>query len=159
MVALLLSFGIRIGKIEIAHRYLVGETGFEYPFASRKFWVETPGESHEVRAELDRHIVTASRFGQLPFTRLLAGPIGEIDDMRFDDTNDGWVAHWEPAPGIRINPRIQTGAPCLVGTRTPTYALYGCHIAGDSIEDIAYCYDLTEDQVNSAVRFERRLAA
>ena len=159
MVALLLSYGIRIGKIETAHRYLISATGFEYPFASRKFWVETPGESHEVHAELDRLIVTASQHGQLPFTRLLAGPIGEIDDMGFDDSVDQWVAHWEPSPGIRIDPRIQTGAPCLAGTRTPTYALYGCHVAGDSVEDIAYCYNLTQDQVNRAVHFEQRLTA
>ena len=159
MVALLLSYGIRIGKIETTHRYLISATGFEYPFASRKFWEETPSESHEVHAELDRLIVTASQHGQLPFSRLLAGPIGEIDDMGFDDTEHGWVDHWEPAPGIRIDPRIQTGAPCLAETRTPTYALYGSFVGGDSVKDIAFWYDLSEDQVRTAIEWERRQAS
>lgn len=158
MIALLLSYGIRIGRIEIAHRYLVDKTGSEYPFASRKFWVEAPGDSREVYAELDRYIVAASRFDQLPFTRLLAGPIGEIDDMEFDDSEDEWVTHWEPVPGIRIDPRVQTGSPCLVGTRTPTSAQYGSFVGGDSVEDIAFWYDLSLDQVQVAIDWEERLA-
>lgn len=157
MIALLASYGIRIDRIRDAHEYLQETTGLEYPFTSRRFWSESQDASSEVYAELDRLVVTASRFGQLPFTGVLNGPIGKVNDMEFDSSDDELVVMWQPSPGVVIRPGFQTGAPCIAGTRTPTWALYGSYVAGDSVEDIAFCYRLRQDQVRTAIDWEERL--
>lgn len=158
VIALLRSYGTRIGRIKEAHDFLTCETGRPFPFASRRFWVESEGFSREVYAELDRMVVTASRFGQLPFTALLSGRIHAIDDMTFDKSESGFAAKWEPVTGVVIDPFVQSGAACVKGTRTPTSVLYGGLEAGEDIAGLAYWYELDEAQVVAAIDWEKRLA-
>lgn len=159
VIALLRSYGTRIGRIREAHDYLRDETGRQFPFASREFWVESDGFSEEVYSKLDELVVTASRHGQIPFTELLHKQIGDPSDMEFDDTERGFAAKWEPVPGIVIDPGVQSGAACLKGTRTPTHALYGAHVAGDDVAGLADGYRLSQEQVEAAIEWEERLAA
>lgn len=157
VIALLKSYGTRIGRIEVAHTYLQEATGQEFPFASRKFWIESAGLSKEVHSELDELVVTSSKFGQLPFTDLLYGLIEYPDDMEFDDSEDEFAVKWEPSPGIVIDPDVQSGASCLKGTRTPTHAIYGGYVAGDDVAGLADGYRLNESQVRRAIDWEARL--
>ena len=159
VIALLKSYGTRIGRIEAAHEYLRKATGQEFPFASRKFWVESAGLSEEVHSELDTLVVTASKFGQLPLTELLYGEIDYPDDMEFDDSGDEFAVKWEPETGIVIDPLVQSGAACLKGTRTPTHVIHGGYIAGDDIAGLADGYRLSPEQVEAAIDWEERLAA
>lgn len=158
MIALLLSHGVKIGRITRAHHYLKDETGQSFPFVSRKFWVESPDVSRDVYAELDRLIVTASRFGQLTFTDLLHGPLNGPGDMEFDDSPTEYAQSWTPVEGITIDPQIQSGMPCVSGTRTPTSVLRGCFDAGDTIDVIADGYRINVDQVMQALAWEESLA-
>ena len=66
---------------------------------------------------------------------------------------------WEPTPGIVIDPEMQSGSPCIKGTRTPTYVLYGGYVHGDSVEALEAWYELEEDQVRTALGWGERLAA
>ena len=158
MVALLRSYGVALERIQQAHTYLKCETGLTSPFTSRRFWIETQDSPGHLYAELDKLVVTASKHGHLTFTQLLFGEIEYPNDMEFEDTEHELVKTWNPVPGIVINPLKQSGAPCLAETRTPTYTLHGCHVAGDSVEDIAFWYDLSEDQVQTAIQWEERMA-
>ena len=159
VIALLKSYGTRIGRIEAAHEFLRKATGQEFPFASRKFWVESAGLSKEVHSELDTLVVTASKFGQLPLTELLYGEIDYPDDMEFDDSEDEFAAKWEPVPGIVIDPGVQSGAACLKGTRTPTHVIHGSYVAGDEVAGLEDGYRLSQEQVEAAIDWEERLAA
>lgn len=157
MVSLLRSYGVHLDRIRLAHEFLRVETGLRYPFASRRFWVETQDVSHHVYAELDNLVVTANKYGQMTFTQLLYGEIEYPDDMGFDDSEHSLVTSWTPVPGITINPFFQSGAACLTGTRIPTYALYGCYVGGDSPSSIACAYELTDYQVETALSWEGSL--
>lgn len=159
VITLLLSYQTKIERVADAHKYLRTATGLEFPFASRSFWVESVGFSSEVYAELDRLVVTASRFGQLPFTELLTNKIRNTGDMTFIDSGGEFAAKWEPAPGIVIDPHVQSGAACVKGTRTTTRVLYGGYDTEDDIAGLAYWYELEEDQVVAAIDWEKRLAA
>ena len=159
VIALLLSYGTRVGRVLDAHEYLRVATGQEFPFASRQFWVESAGLSKEVHSELDELVVTASKFGQQPFTELLYRRIDYLDDMEFDDSEHEFATKWEPAPGVVIDPRVQSGAACVKGTRTPTRVLYRGHEAGEDVGSLAYWYELEEGQVATAINWEKRLAA
>lgn len=157
-IALLLSYGIRIGRIQAAHEYLRATTGLDFPFASRGFWVRTKGISEEVCTKLDELVVSADRHGEVPFAELMYERIGDPGDMEFDGSEGEFATTWEPMPGIVINPGVQSGAPCLKGTRTPTYALYGCYVAGDDVDSLAYWFELGVNEVQAAIAWEERLA-
>ena len=159
VIALLRSYGTRIGRIREAHDYLRDETGRQFPFASREFWVESDGFSEEVYSKLDELVVTASRHGQIPFTELLHKQVGDPGDMEFDDARRGLAANWEPVPGIVIDPGVQSGAACLKGTRTPTHVIHGGYVAGDDIAGLTDGYRLSQEQVEAAIDWEERLAA
>ena len=156
-IALLMSYGIRIGLIQDAHEYLRDATGLEFPFASRRFWAESNGFSDTVYSRLDELIVTANRHGQLPFTELMFERIGDPGDMEFGDTDGEFATVWEPVPGVVINPGVQTGAACVKGTRTPTYVLHGGYVAGDDVAGLAYAYCLSVAQVRTAIDWGMRL--
>ena len=157
-VSLLLSFGVSLDRIGIAHDYLKEETGLEYPFAWRRFWMESPTASRHVYTRLNQLIVAASATGQLTFTDLLHGEVTRGWSMGFDGSVDELATSWSPASGVVIDPLVQSGVPCVEGTRTPTSSLYGCVEAGDSVEDVAEWFNLSETQVKAAVDWESRLA-
>ena len=157
-IALLLSYGIRIGRIQEAHEHLRDVTGMDFPFASRGFWVGADSFSADVYGKLDSLVVTAGRHGAIPFRGLMYGRIGDLGDMEFCESEGEFVTAWEPVPGIVINPGVQTGAACVKGTRTPTYSLYGCYVAGDAIDSLAYWFELGVNEVEVAIAWEERLA-
>ena len=156
-IALLMSYGIRIGRIQEAHEYLRDATGLDLPFASRSFWAKSNAFSDSVYSKLDELIVTASRHGKLPFTELMFERIGDPGDMEFGDTDGEFATEWEPVPGVVINPGVQTGAACVKGTRTPTYVLHGGYVAGDDVAGLAYAYRLSMAQVRTAIDWGMRL--
>ena len=158
-ITLLLSHGVSIGQIQEAHDYLRDATALDFPFASRRFWNESDGFSDEVCSELDALVVTASDHGQIPFTELMYGRLGDPGDMEFGGPDDEFATKWEPTPGIVIDPGMQSGSPCIKGTRTPTYVLYGGYVHGDKVDALEAWYELEEDQVRTALGWEERLAA
>ncbi len=73
------------------------------------------------------------------------GPLGKLND--FDEC-------------VTMDPSINQGAPILIGTRLETAHIAAIHEKGrETIGQIADRYDLSTRQVESAVNFERVLAA
>jgi uncharacterized protein (DUF433 family) len=68
------------------------------------------------------------------------------------------AAYWRPSPDVLVDPRIQFGEPVVYGTRIPTAAIADAtHYA--SLEEIGRQFDLAQTTVESALSFERQLAA
>lgn len=55
---------------------------------------------------------------------------------------------------IQIDPQISFGRPVLTGTGIPTDVVIERFQAGDSILDLAEDYDITEEKVEEAIRYE-----
>ncbi len=55
---------------------------------------------------------------------------------------------------VQIDPQISFGRPVLVGTGIPTDVVVERFRAGDSIIDLAEDYDITEEKVEEAIRYE-----
>lgn len=73
--------------------------------------------------------------------------------------HDGRVVAWRPVDRISAAPSIQFGATCIDGTRLPTRALYDASLGGDTPAVIARLYGIAEADVESAITWERSLAA
>ena len=65
----------------------------------------------------------------------------------------------EAPRSIVIDPMIAFGQPVLVGSNIPTRIIEGRFSAGDSFEVLAGDYDRTTDEIQEAIRWERRRAA
>lgn len=74
--------------------------------------------------------------------------------MEFGD--DLIVKAWQPHPGVRVDPKIQSGQPCLEGTRVPALMISDLvkKSGGEEwYELIASDYELQTDQVKAAVEY------
>ena len=68
----------------------------------------------------------------------------------------GVTAAWRPFEHVTLDPRIQAGAPCIVGTRIPT-ATIAALLESAPAEEIAQEYGITIDEVEAADKFEQQL--
>lgn len=152
MVAVLRSRNIKLREIRNTEAWLLKEFGIQYPLASHGFWT---CDSH-IFLKFEEHILlTASKFGQQAMT-FIKDWLREVElDMTFDaeELANSWLIY----KGIRINPKIQFGEPCIDGTRIPISSLWSNFQAGDKPETIAKGYELSVSQVQYAIQWEQRL--
>ena len=68
---------------------------------------------------------------------------------------DGLATLWKPATGVSVDPLVQTGSPCIEGTRVPTRVVAEMAAAGDDLAEIADDFDLEVNQIEAAMAFEQ----
>lgn len=94
--------------------------------------------------------------GQRPFREVIDDYLHYIDW----DVSDGFAGslrlrqYPDIAPVI-IDPRFGWGAPVVASTKVPVDAVVDLWLAGESLEDVAYEYDLTREQVEAICRTAR----
>jgi uncharacterized protein (DUF433 family) len=94
--------------------------------------------------------------GQRPFREMIDGYLHYIDW----DARDGFAStlrlrqYPDIAPVI-IDPRFGWGAPVVASIKVPVDAVVNLWLAGESLENVAYEYDLTRDQVEAICRTAR----
>ena len=156
MIALLMSYEIRIERIVEAHKYLRDETGDTFPFATRILWTDDPAAQH-IYAKIDDIFLAADRSGQIPFRELLETKIVTTSNMVFDER--GMAVSWDPYPGVEMNPNFLSGAPRIKGRRIHTEQIAGMVANGTSKEDVMWWLGISESQFEDARLWERTLQA
>lgn len=152
IIVVMRSRNIKLREIREAENFLRKEFGLEFPFASKPLW--TYG-SH-IYIEFEEHLLNASKYGQKAMNFLRKWLTKVEVDMTFDrhDLASSWLLH----SGVRIDPKIQFGEPCIDGTRVPTSALSNTVKSGDSIDVVAKSFGLSLAQVHNALQWEQRIA-
>jgi uncharacterized protein (DUF433 family)/DNA-binding transcriptional MerR regulator len=144
-VAALRRLGLPLSKIRKGVDVMRQELGIEHPLASEI--LRTDG------VELyfsDAHgLIVDTVDGQMAAQELLAT---YLRDVKYEPlAGDHRLAvSWDP-PGVRIDPLIQRGAPCVGGSRVEITLLKRYIDAGDSLEYLAELYELDVDDVRRAV--------
>lgn len=151
VIYLLHGMGVSIDKIRKTKVYLSKLTGHSHPFATEKLWTETI----DIFAEIGPLLITASKYGQLPFMELVRKNLVNIHDMTF---SRGVADSWAPQTGILLKPNIQFGAPCIANTGIPTHSIWRMYLGGDSIDFLSHSYEVKSEQIKRAVRWEENLA-
>ena len=142
---------VRRADIARGAQYLANQLDTVRPFAHEG--LATVGEGFF--AELDGRWEDAGQRGQLAFQSMVK-PL--LDPIMFDDEH--MAAIWRPHEGVWINPAVQAGAPCVEGTRVPTYLLARQTGPGErGITEACDDYRLTARQVCAARQYEAALAA
>lgn len=145
VISELIRRGVPRREIRNGGAYVARHVGTDYPFAHKD--LATVGEA--LFGDFGDW-VDVGKGGQRSFQIMIEGLLAPIEFGR-----DLLASAWRPAAGIRINPEIQAGAPCIDGTRVPTRVIADLDAAGGHIEDIADDLNLDVEQVNAALRFER----
>jgi uncharacterized protein (DUF433 family) len=151
VIYLLHGMGVSIKKIREAKDYLSKLTGHSHPFATEKLWTETI----DIFTEIGPLLITASKYGQLPFMELVKRDLVNIHDMTF---SRGVADSWVPQTGIILKPNIQFGAPCIINTGIPTHSIWRMYLGGDQIEFLSRSYQIELEQIKQAVDWEDSLA-
>lgn len=151
VIAALRSYDVSWGKIYEAQDWLRDFVGHPRPFATEQLWTA----QSEVFAKFRKKLISASKNGQMALDIMIDYLI-PISGLRF---NKEVASSWEPRRWILLDPKVQFGAPCIVGTRVPTRAIWGMVRAGDSRVMVARAYHLEPEEVDAAVGWEDALAA
>lgn len=69
------------------------------------------------------------------------------------------TAIMEIFPGISVDPGIRFGRPCLAGTRLDVATIIDALGAGESYENVERDYQVTREQVLTALRYAAHVAA
>jgi uncharacterized protein (DUF433 family) len=153
MIGVLRSRGLSLREIRNHEKWVKSEFNIEYPFVSRELW--TAG-SHVYMRFQDR-LVASSAFGQQAM-EFVARWLTRVElDMEFDPHDVACA--WHPFTDVTLNPKIQFGTPCVNGTRIPTRTVWRKLQAGEKPDTLANLYDISIDNINHAVRWERHLEA
>ena len=146
--------------------YLSDELETQHPFVHHK-GIATLGRS--IFGRVENWWVDAGKNGQSVFQTVIEQRLRPVDTvseelrhaceqefklMEFGD--DQMAEAWIPYPGIRVDPKVQSGQPCLEGTRVP--ALMIADLVKSSggerwYELIAEDYQLENGQVEKAVGY------
>jgi uncharacterized protein (DUF433 family) len=62
-------------------------------------------------------------------------------------------------PGVSVDPRIRFGRPCLVDTRLDVATIIDALGAGESYESVERDYQVTREQILTALRYAAHVAA
>lgn len=153
LIAVLRSRGVSLDAIAATEEWLRTYLNVRWPFVSKPMWTY----ASDVYTTFGQRLVAASRHGQeaMDFIREWLTRV-ELD-MVFDQ-NDV-VSSWSPYKGIRLDPKLQFGAPCVDGTGIPTGAIWNKIKGGDRQEVVARLYDIDIDAVQRAIEWEKRLDA
>lgn len=154
VTGMLLDGGAQLRKIRDARDHLRSEIDFDWPLAHyaglRRLGVS--GQNVWVKDD-DGAWSDASLGGQRPFDEMAEPWVARVEFDRL-----GPASAWRPFDGVVLDPQVQAGSPCVDGTRLTTRFLADLHSQGESVEDLAWAYELDPDLVDRAVKYEERLS-
>lgn len=148
----LVGAGVRPAAIRLAEIHLRGTLGIERPFAHVRVKTDGVNVLYEASPMIEDQLTAANRLGQEVSVPTIATALRSV--VFEHDV----AVRWMPDESIELDPAVQFGEPHIRGTRVLTEQI--AELAKKaSLEEVARWYELTLDAVESAVRFERRLAA
>ncbi len=144
---------IKLDKVRKALDYMSQQFDTNHPLVLRKF--QTDGIDLFVE-QMDM-LVNASRSGQLAIKETLKHLLNRVE-WNEQDIAVRLFPFIQPEGDetkiLYIDPRISFGKPVIAGKGIPTNSIAELYEAGDEIEDIAYEFDCTPEQVKAAIKFE-----
>jgi len=145
-------------RIRLAVEFMQERLGVPHPLTSQRMLTD----GRDILIEAFEQFVNVTRRGQGELREVVQAYLARIDHdahgpLRLYPFSTKNVL--EDPRSIVIDPRIQFGRPCLVGTGIPTIEVADRCKAGESIASLATDYGLPEQQIEEAIRYELPLAA
>ena len=146
--------GIPLQRIRRAHVLALEELG-DHPFTRNKIFVGGTDlfveADRETEGEGGRLFTVLTREGQRALGPIVAEYLQFIDWQ----TGEGYAYQYRPPEGrnvVKLNPEIEFGLPNVHRIRTET--ILQRFLAQESVHEIADDFDLGQDEVEQALRYE-----
>lgn len=163
LVELLFVHGLRASgqsfpRVHEAHRVLSLLLETEHPFALKQAFSD-PGGIYALleREDQGELLVELKGAGQIAMMSALHRYLKQLD-FNLDDVADRWYPAGRATPLV-VDPRVSFGAPVIEGTRLETRVIADLYHGDESVEELAWLYDLQPAQINAAVEYENSLVA
>lgn len=145
-------------RVRHAVEYMRERLGVANPLSS----VELLTDGSDLLIEAYEQIVNVTRGGQMELREIVRAYLDRVEHdargpLRLYPFSRKQV--FEDPRWIAIDPRVQFGRPCLIGTGIPTAEIADRYKAGESLESLARDYGQPEPQIEEAIRYELPLAA
>jgi uncharacterized protein (DUF433 family) len=156
---------VKLDKVRQALDYMAQEFVTAHPLVIKRF--QTDGVDlfiDQISEDQQKSLVNVSRGGQFAMRETLKHLLTRVEwntngiASRFFPITE-LVTDPQSDKVIFLDPSIRFGSPVIAGKGVPTAAIVDLYNAGDTIEDIAYEFDCTPEQVKQAIRFESLLLA
>lgn len=154
VVVTMRASGIKLANIRDARAYFARAFELEFPFAQAKFKIDGAEILQDIEGRdgkiLKDKLLSASANGQMVWSEMLQGRF-----QQFDYSDNGLVVRFYPSKSDRkivVDPAVSFGSPCVAGT--PTWVIKQRWASGENVADISDDFDITSDDVVSALKFE-----
>ncbi len=150
------ELGFSTQKIREIIQYCQDELGVGYPLATQRF--KTDRRRIYMNAGDGRLLeVLGGEQGSQAWDRIL-NPFLESLEYQ-DDFARRWWPLGKNDKRVVVDPDYSFGIPVVTGSGVRTEIIAEQYDAGDSMEHIAYDFNVTPDQIEGALKLERQLAA
>jgi uncharacterized protein (DUF433 family) len=146
--------GIPLQRIRRAHALALQDLG-DHPFARKRIYISGTDLFAEADAETvsegGRAFTVLTQAGQRALGAIVAETLEFIDWQ----TGAGYAYQYRPPEGrniVKLNPEITFGLPNVKRIRTET--ILQRFLAQESVDEIAKDFDLAQDEVEQALRYE-----
>jgi len=146
----LIETGLSVQQVRRAYTALQERWEIMHPFAHRRLF--TDGRRVYIGPDDANMSEVLSRQG---YFESVIKPF--LTQVSYDDAT-GMAAIWQPMRGVQLNPRVGFGKPVVEGTGTRTEVVYNAWLGNHrNPEFVAELYEISEQDVMAAVRFEESL--
>jgi uncharacterized protein (DUF433 family)/DNA-binding transcriptional MerR regulator len=154
LVAIRRQYGVSLQNVRRAVQFMRKHLPGAHPLASHRMLTD----GKDLLVQNAGELLNVSRDGQLEMD-IVSAFLNRIEFAR-----NGALLRLYPfasssidtdTRAVVIDPRVQFGRPCLLGTGIPTDVIGERFQAGETIESIAADYGVAHRQVEDAIRYER----
>jgi len=158
------EYKVPMTRVRTALEFLADNVPVAHPLVEKELLV-TPNQRVYIVHDAKRIDISAG--GQWPLDavirnllrRVHRGPQGILTFFpRVRQPKRNPLPEDEYAPVV-VDPEVCFGRPLIAGTAIPTDVVADRYLGGDGIKKMAEDYDLSQEQVEAALRFERLLEA
>lgn len=158
LAAIRRKHNVSLQRVRSAVDFMRERLGISNPLASQRMLTD----GRDILIEWYDQVLNISQQGQLEMREFLQAYLDRIEH------GDQGPVRLYPFAGLKvleaprsivIDPRIQFGKPCLVGTGIPTAELAERYKAGESIASLADDYERPGELIEEAIRYELPPAA
>lgn len=155
---------VPMARVRAALEFLAAHVPVAHPLVEKELLV-TPNQRVYIVHEGRRIDISAG--GQWPLDAVVRNLLRRVHRGRHGilmfyprvaPPQQAFIPEEEYAP-IVVDPEVCFGRPVVAGTAIPTDVIADRYLGGDSIETMAEDYDLSEEYITAALRFERVLKA
>ena len=148
------EIGVSFPKIKLAHEQLSGMLKTDYPFAH----AELMSDGKRIFYEYDTSLLEMDQKQQFSFTKLVAPYCKKIDFQKKTRLAERF---WPLGKhhDVIVDPHHHFGQPVILGTNISVYTIINMLRAGEDPEFIATVYGLSDENIEDARLYMKRLAA